>query len=83
MERHIIDFYQYRNKYVCVQEVCHQYWPTSGVLHVEEFTVELLGEERLTGFIIRSFSLLHRKVGSLKKELYATNISLLLTHSFF
>ena len=49
--------------YVCVQEVCHQYWPTSGVMHVEEFTVELLGEERLTGFIIRSFSLLHRKVG--------------------
>ena len=29
--------------------------PLSGVLHVEEFTVELLGEERLTGFIIRFF----------------------------
>ena len=38
--------------------------PLSGVLHVEEFTVELLGEETLTGF---SFSLLHRKVGSLRK----------------
>ena len=50
---------------ICIitQDVC-QYWPTSGEMQVEEFTVSALEEETLSGLIIRTFSLFNRKVGS-------------------
>ena len=44
------------------QDVCHQYWPDSGKMQVGGFTVELLGEEKLEGFIICTFSVFHKKV---------------------
>ena len=48
--------------YCVIQEVCHQYWPSSGVMQVGEFTVEHMGEEKLEGFILRTFSVVHKKV---------------------
>ena len=47
---------------VVVQETCYQYWPSSGSQTFGEFTVELLGEEQLSGFSIRNFSLINNKV---------------------
>ena len=47
-----------------LQEVCFQYWPTSGVKQFGEFTVDLLGEEKLEGFILRTLSVLDTKVRS-------------------
>ena len=32
--------------YVYVQEVCYQYWPSSGSQTYGEFTVELVGEDK-------------------------------------
>ena len=39
-----------------IQEVCYQYWPGVGSQRFGEFTVELLGEERLQGFVLRTLS---------------------------
>ena len=44
------------------QEVCHKYWPDSGARQVGEFIVDLLGEEKMEGFSINTFGLLHKKV---------------------
>ena len=45
-----------------IQEVCYQYWPSSGSQRYGEFTVELLGEERLQGFVLRTVSVQDTKV---------------------
>ena len=47
---------------VHIQEVCNQYWPSSGSQSYGEFTVELLGEERLQGFVLRTVSVQNAKV---------------------
>ena len=47
---------------VCVQETCYQYWPSSGSLTVGEFTVDLIQEERLSGFTLRNLSIVNNKV---------------------
>ena len=39
-----------------------QYWPDGGIIHYGEFAVDLLGEERLEGFTIRSLSVMDTKV---------------------
>ena len=44
------------------QEASAQYWPNSGTSQFGEFTVDLLGEEPLQGFTIRSFSAMDTKV---------------------
>ena len=44
------------------QETSAQYWPDSGITHYGEFTVDLLGEEKLAGFMIRKLSVLNTKV---------------------
>ena len=44
------------------QEASAQYWPDSGIVHYGEFAVDLLGEEKLEGFIIRNLSVLDTKV---------------------
>ena len=49
---------------VHIQEVCYQYWPSSGSQSYGEFTVELLGEERLQGFVLRTVSIQNAKVSS-------------------
>ena len=48
--------------YVYVQEVCYQYWPSSGTQTYGEFTVELVGEENLSGFSLRTFGAFNSKV---------------------
>ena len=45
-----------------IQEVCYQYWPSIGLQRFGEFTVELLGEERLQGFVLRTVSVEDAKV---------------------
>ena len=44
------------------QEASAQYWPDSGIVHFGEFAVDLLGEEKVQGFIIRSLSVMDTKV---------------------
>ena len=44
------------------QEASAQYWPDSGIAHYGEFTVDLLGEEKLQGFVIRNLSVMDTKV---------------------
>ena len=52
--------------YDCVplslQEVCYQYWPSSGTQTYVEFTVEILREEKFEGFFLRSFGVFDGKV---------------------
>ena len=43
------------------QEVCYQYWPSSGYQAYGEFSVELLGEESLPGFSLRTLGILNSK----------------------
>jgi len=42
--------------------VCHQYWPTTGIREFGEYTVDLLGEEELEGFVLRTLSVLESRV---------------------
>jgi protein tyrosine phosphatase len=44
------------------KDVCYKYWPSSGVQQVGEYTIDMLGEEKLEGFTIRTFGVLHKKV---------------------
>ena len=44
------------------QEASAQYWPSSGTYQYGEYTVDLLGEEPLEGFTIRSLSVMDSKV---------------------
>ena len=48
-----------------VQESCWQYWPdTVGeVTEFGEYIIDLISEETLTGFTIRTLSVLNKKVG--------------------
>ena len=48
-----------------LQEVCYQYWPTSGIANIGEYRIDLLGEEKMKGFVLRTLSVLHSKVHSL------------------
>ena len=48
-----------------LQEVCYQYWPSSGSHTYGEFTVEILGEEKQMGFVLRNFNVTHSEVTSL------------------
>ncbi|CAI8025865.1 Receptor-type tyrosine-protein phosphatase alpha [Geodia barretti] len=43
------------------KETCYQYWPSSGSLTVGEFTVDLIQEERLSGFSMRNFGIYDEK----------------------
>ena len=52
---------------VCLQEACYQYWPSSGTQTYGEFTVELLGEESLAGFSLRTFGVFNPKVSLLSQ----------------
>ena len=45
-----------------IQNVCYQYWPTSGVQKIGEYTIDLIGEENLEGFVIRTLSVVEGKV---------------------
>ena len=45
-----------------IQEVCYQYWPSIGLQRFGEFTVELLGEKRLQGFVLKTVSVEDAKV---------------------
>ena len=42
--------------------MCYQYWPTSGVQKIGEYTIDLIGEENLEGFVIRTLSVVEGKV---------------------
>ena len=44
------------------QEASAQYWPSSGTYQYGEYSVELLGEEPLEGFVIRNLSVIDIKV---------------------
>ena len=45
-----------------LQEVCYQYWPSSDIVNIGEYTIDLLGEEKMEGFVLRTLSVLHSKV---------------------
>jgi len=45
--------------------VCYQYWPSTGSQRFGEFTVELLGEERLQAFVLRTLSVEDSKVSGI------------------
>ena len=45
-----------------VKEACSQYWPNEGSVSFGEFTVELIGEEELPGFILRKMNIKSFKV---------------------
>ena len=42
--------------------MCYQYWPTSGVQKIGEYTIDLIGEENLEGFVLRTLSVVEGKV---------------------
>ena len=44
------------------QEASAQYWPSSGSYKYGEYTVELMGEEPLEGFVIRDLSVTDDRV---------------------
>ena len=44
------------------EEASAQYWPSSGICQYGEYTVELMGEEPLEGFIIRDLSVMDARV---------------------
>ena len=44
------------------QEASAQYWPDNGTVHYGEFSVYLLGEEKLEGFMVRCLSITDTKV---------------------
>ena len=44
------------------QEASAQYWPSSGTYQYGEYSVELLGEEPLEGFVIRNLNVTDIKV---------------------
>jgi protein tyrosine phosphatase len=46
------------------KEVCYQYWPGSGSQTYGEFSVELLGEEMMDGYVLRTFSIAHSGSGT-------------------
>ena len=54
-----------------MQEVCHKYWPDSGMMRVGEFLVDTIHVEELLGFVIRSFSLCPEKVGFNRKTVFS------------
>ena len=45
-----------------LQDVCYPYWPRSGSQTFGEFTIELMDEENLAGFAVRSFGVYNSKV---------------------
>ena len=49
------------------EEVCAEYWPTEvgTEMDMKGYSVELLGEEELVGFTVRTFSVLEKRVSSL------------------
>ena len=47
---------------IIIQEMCYKYWPSSGSQKYGKFTVEVLGEEELQGFVLRTLSVQHSKV---------------------
>ena len=47
---------------IIIREVCHQYWPNTGMVEIREYTLDLLGEEKREGFISRTLSICHKKV---------------------
>ncbi|CAI8024474.1 Receptor-type tyrosine-protein phosphatase alpha [Geodia barretti] len=53
------------------KETCYQYWPSSGSITVGEFTVDLIQEERLSGFTLRNLSIVNNK-GQIFPELVVT-----------
>jgi len=48
-----------------IQEVCYKYWPSTGSQRFGELTVELLGEERLQGFVLRTLGVEDSKVSGI------------------
>ena len=60
------------------QEASAQYWPSSRICQYGEYTVDLLGEEKLQGFIIRNLSVMDIKVHKYVEQLLTT-----ITHSSY
>ena len=50
------------------KEASSQYWPSSGTYQYGEYTVELMGEEPLEGFIIRDLSVTDSKVHQVERD---------------
>ena len=62
-------------KWICmmilIQESSCQYWPVEGqVAQFGEFTVELIGQEDLNGFTIRTLEIQQSKVRTYRVELH-------------
>ena len=44
------------------QEASAQYWPSSGMTQYGEYTVDLLREEKMEVFVVRTLNITHSKV---------------------
>ena len=44
------------------QEASAQYWPNSGTIQYGDVTVDLLGEEKMEVFVVRTLNITHSKV---------------------
>ena len=44
------------------QEVCYQYWPSQDTRIFGDYTVALLNEEKLEGFVVRTINITHSVV---------------------
>ena len=45
-----------------MQETCYQYWPTWGMVQFREYTVDILEEKPVRGFIVRTLVVTNEKV---------------------
>ena len=45
-----------------MQETCYQYWPTRGGVRLQEYTVDLMEEKTVKGFIMRTLVVINEKV---------------------
>ena len=47
-----------------MQETCYQYWPTRGGVRLQEYTVDLMEEKAVKGFIMRTLVVINEKVNA-------------------
>ena len=53
------------------QEACFQYWPNTGAVKMGEYTVQLLGEEKKEGYILRTINIQYKKVQTNRVDRYS------------
>ena len=54
-----------------MQETCYQYWPTRGWVRLQEYTVDLMEEKAVKGFIMRTLVVINEMVNECLGQLCA------------